>query len=121
MRFLAMLVGLGLMVLAGLWFFTPVLDSTYSRHVPQYANPRHAAKAPATGGAVTRGAAPEAARSARAPSSGAGGDPGGSISSKALAENVLSMVNLGAGLIGAWFTYLSYRMQVRSRRRGEDA
>jgi hypothetical protein len=114
MRLITLLFGLVLMVLAGLWFFTPVLDSTYSKHAPQYAHPRSAAKqsGPAATSGGTRGAAPEARTAQRS-----SGTSGGGISSKALADNVMSMINVGAGILGAWFTFMSYRMQVRDRQR----
>ena len=114
MRLIMMLFGLILMVLAGLWFFTPVLDSTYSRHAPSYAHPRTAAKQAAPANA-TRGVAPDAKSASRSSSSG------NSISSKALADNLMSMINLGTGVLGALFTYMSYRAQVSNRRRrGRD-
>ena len=114
MRYVMMLLGLVLMVMAGLWFFTPVLDSTYARHVPQYAHPQTAAKQTAPAGS-TRGAAPDAKSTTRSPSPSAGS--GTTISSKALADNVMSMINLGTGVLGALFTYMSYRAQVANRRR----
>ena len=117
MRYVMMLLGLALMLLAGLWFFTPVLDSIYARHAPGYALPHSAAKQTAPTG-TTRGAAPDAKSATR--SAGQSGGSGGGISSKALADNLMSMINLGTGVLGALFTYMSYRAQVASRRRRRD-
>jgi predicted cobalt transporter CbtA len=114
MRFVMMLLGLALMVMAGLWFFTPVLDATYSKHAPGYAHSRSSAPSSAPAGA-TRGAAPDAKVASR--SAGQSGGSGGGISSKALADNVMSMINLGTGVLGALFTYMSYRAQLATRRR----
>ena len=114
MRFVMMLLGLALMVMAGLWFFTPVLDATYSKHAPSYAHSRSTAPSSAPAGA-TRSAAPDAKSATR--SAGSSGGSGGGISSKALADNLMSMINLGTGVLGAFFTYMSYRAQLASRRR----
>lgn len=118
MRFVMMVLGLALMAAAGLWFFTPVLDQTYARVAPQLTTSQTVASrsaAPASTSA-TRGAAPAAAPSATPSSSVA-------TVNKALAENVMSMINLGTGILGALFTFMSYRLQVRDRqrRRGLDA
>ena len=109
MRFLLMLFGLAMIILAGLWFFTPVLDAVYVKHVPQYAQSRSAGPGPA----VTPGAG-GASRSAGAPAGGSG-----QIVSKALTDNVVSMVNLLAVIMGAWFTFMSYRLQARGSRRDD--
>ena len=112
MRFVMMLLGLGMIALAALWFFTPVLDSTYARIAPGIAQSR------TTVTAATRAAQPSTATRSAAPGSSAPGiaqSSGASIGSKALAENVMSMINLGSGLLGAWFTYMSYRLQARRR------
>ena len=117
MRFILLLLGLAMVVLAGLWFFTPVLDATYARHAPGLAQSR-VASAPT---AATRGpgSTPGAERSAgSAPSSSS--TSATQITSKALAENVMSMINLGAGILGAWFTYMSYRLQSRGGDRRRD-
>ena len=112
MRFVTMLLGLAMIVLAGLWFFTPVLDSTYARIAPGLAQSR------TTVAAATRSAQPSTTTRSAAPGASSGGSAqsaGNTIGSKALAENVMSMINLGSGILGAWFTYMSYRLQTRRR------
>lgn len=109
MRFVMMLLGLAMIILAGLWFFTPVLDSTYARVAPSIAQSR-------TVVAATRSAPPSTTTRSAAPgASSTSGQSATAIGSKALAENVMSMINLGSGILGAWFTYMSYRLQTRRR------
>ena len=109
MRFITMLLGLALIALAGLWFFTPVLDSTYARHAPGIAQSHNRSAAPAAApGGASRG--PASAPSANS------GSAAMQIGSKALADNFMSMINLGTGILGAWFTFMSYRLQARGRR-----
>ena len=108
MRIVTMILGLALMVLAGLWFFTPVLDTAYSSHAPGIARSHGKSAALQTPG--TRSAAPNAPNASSS----------SQIGSKALADNVMSMINLGTGLLGAWFTFMSYRLQSGSRRRERD-
>ena len=107
MRIVTMILGLALMVLAGLWFFTPVLDTAYSSHAPGIARSHGKSAALQTPG--TRSASPNASTSSSS-----------QIGSKALADNVMSMINLGTGILGAWFTFMSYRLQSGSRRRERD-
>ena len=101
MRFLMMLVGFVLMVLAGLWFFTPVLDSTYARHAPGIAQSHSRSTAP--GG--TRSTTPAPGTSSSSGQSGQ--STSGQIGSKALADNFMSMINGLTGILGAVFTFLS--------------
>jgi hypothetical protein len=102
MRFVTMLLGLMLIALAGLWFFTPFLDSTYSRHVPGIAHSKSHSRAAAPG------SAPGVQSRSATPSAPAASAPGaGQIGSKALADNFMSMVNVGTGILGA---------QIRQRR-----
>lgn len=117
MRYITMLLGLALVALAGLWFFTPVLDATYSRHAPgiAHSNSRAAVPNAAAPGGATRGASPSTSQGAPSNRSGNRTD-GSQIGTKALADNFMSMINLGTGILGAWFTYLSYRQNSRSRR-----
>ena len=110
MRFVMMLVGLGLMVLAGLWFFTPVLDATYARHAPGIAQSH--ARTSATAPSGTRSTVP-------APSSSSG-QSSAQVGSKALADNFMSMINVLTGILGAVFTFLSYRAQASQGRRARD-
>ena len=114
MRFVMLLLGLGLIALAGLWFFTPVLDSTYARHLPGISQSHSRSGAPAGApGGQARGASPGAG----APAASSSGTV--QIGSKALADNLMSIVNVATGLLGAIFTFMSYRAQV-SQRRGRD-
>jgi hypothetical protein len=108
MRFVLFIVGLLLMIAAGLWFFTPYLDSTYARYAPPAAS-RTAPSAPTT---TNRSAAPSAAPSAGSASRAAAPRQ----ESKFGFDNMLSVINFAAGLIGAWFTFMSYRLQRRQAR-----
>lgn len=114
MRLLMMLLGLVLVALAGLWFFTPTLDQTYSRHAPSLSQPRWA-----RGPASTQGSS-QAGPSRQQPSSRGAGPSASSaslIASKNIVDNVMSMINAGTGLLGLWFAWMSYRLQKRDRQK----
>jgi hypothetical protein len=112
--------GLVLLALAGLWFFTPVLDSTYSRHAPGVA---HAHKRSGGDRSVadnpnrSRSAANQPSRGGSQPAATAASTASFAIGSKAIMDNVMSMINLFMGFLGTLFTFLSYRAQVSNKRR----
>ena len=108
MRFVIMLLGLAMLALAGLWFFTSALDPVYSRHVPHLAHARAVKSTSAPASAPrSSSSAPQVTQASAA----------GAIGSKAVTDNVMSMINLGAGIAQAYFTYMSYRLQQRQGRR----
>jgi hypothetical protein len=107
MRFLLMVLGLLLLVAAGLYFFTPVLDPVYSRHARQ--------PQAATRSAAPQATAPRPGATATAPDARARPQPAPQPVSKLSFDSVLNILNLGFGLVGAWFTYLGYRLQKRAR------
>jgi hypothetical protein len=111
MRVVMMLFGLILVGLAGLWFFTPVLDQTYARHAPGLAHARspQAKSTAPSGSASAPRSIPQASGSSQ--SAAAGG-----IASKNVLDNVMSMINAGTGLLGLWFGWMSYRLQKRDAR-----
>lgn len=114
MRFVMMVLGLGMLALAGLWFFTSALDPIYSRHVPQIAHARTFG-----GGSATTSSRPVGTASSPQASKSAPQAAGSAVGSKAITDNFMSMINVGAGLAGAYFTYMSYRLQQRQGRRRE--
>ena len=62
MRTVMMILGLIMIVLAGLWFFTPVLDGAYSRYTPGIAHSHNRSAAVRT--PATRSATPAPGASA---------------------------------------------------------
>ena len=108
MRMLMLVLGLVLMVAAGLWFFTPVLDPVWSKHVgPQIRQAQKRMEGPPPSSTRDRGF--EAAK----PS------PQASIpipANKFGLDSMFNVINLIAALAGAYFTFQSYRLQLRSRR-----
>lgn len=115
MRIVLMIVGLFLVVMAGLWFFTPVLDQTYARHAPGISHSRGAQRASVGTSSTQNGAVrqqPSASRSSSASTSSSS-----VIGSKDIVDNVMSMINAGTGLLGLWFGWMSYRLQLRDSRR----
>ncbi len=114
MRYVMMLVGLLMIAMAGLWFFTPVLDQAYARHAPQLAHARSA-----------RSVTSQSSPSQSSPVQGSVARPGPSgrpvtttssasaIASKNIFDNAMSMINAGTGLLGLWFGWMSYRLQRR--------
>jgi hypothetical protein len=107
LRFLLLIVGLGLMAAAALWFFTPVLDPAWEQITQQRTAQPPVATAPKAPGAGTRAPATERAPTSRAPS-------------KSAFDSIANIINIVAGIVGVWFTFLSYRLQQRhrSQRRG---
>jgi hypothetical protein len=111
MRFVMMLAGLALVALAGLWFFTPVLDQTYARHAPGLAHARSSGAAAPRAGAAQGGVLRQGPSSAQKTTTAVS-----AIASKNILDNAMSLINAGTGLLGLWFGWMSYRLQVRDSR-----
>jgi zona occludens toxin (predicted ATPase) len=115
-----LIVGLVLLALAGLWFFTPVLDSTYAKHAPgiaqahkRTANDRSAVDSQTR----SRSSGNQSSRAGSQGSTPAASSASFDIGSKAIMDNFMSMINLFMGFLGTLFTFLSYRAQVGNKRR----